>query len=78
MSVLKRQSPPRYKIAILTWLGVFPTITLLLHVLKPLLNNLPLVLRTLILTAVVVPLLTYIVMPWLTKLLQQWLFAQRR
>jgi hypothetical protein len=73
MSILQRQSPPLYKMTIVTWLGVFPTITLLLHFLEPLLNYLPLALRTLVLSTIMVPLLTYVVMPWLTKLLYRWL-----
>jgi hypothetical protein len=78
MSVLQRQSPQHYKITIVTWFGVFPTITLLLYLLGPLLDHLPLVIRTLVLSAIMVPLLTYVVMPWLTKLLHRWLFAQGR
>ncbi len=78
MSVLQRQSPQRYKITVVTWFGVFPTITLLLYLLGPLLDHLPLVIRTLVLSAIMVPLLTYVVMPWLTKLLHRWLFAQGR
>lgn len=67
--------PPRYKMALLTWLGIFPLITMLLALLGPVwLNHLPLVLRTLVLTAVLIPLMTYVVMPWLTQLFAQWLY----
>jgi uncharacterized protein len=76
MSVLKQQPPKRYKIMVITWLGVFPTITFLLSFLEPWLKNLPLVLRTLVLTVVMVPLLTYVVMPCLNKLLYPWLFRK--
>lgn len=67
--------PPRYKMALLTWLGIFPLITGILGLLGPIfLNGLPLVLRTLILTVVLVTLMTYVVMPWLTQLFSRWLY----
>ena len=67
--------PPRYKIALLTWLGIFPPITVLLWLLGPVfLDRLHLVIRTLILTAVLVPLMTYVIMPWLTRLFARWLY----
>ncbi len=67
--------PPRYKIALLTWLGIFPLITVLVWLLRPIfLNKLHLVLRTLILTAVLVPLMTYSIMPRMTQLFAQWLY----
>ena len=49
-------------------------ITALLALLGPFLNPLPLVLRTLVLTAVLVPLMTYVVMPRLTRLFTWWLY----
>ena len=67
-------TPPHYKITLLTWLGIFPLITALLALLGPFLNPLPLVLRTLVLTAVLVPLMTYVVMPRLTRLFTWWLY----
>lgn len=67
--------PPRYKIALLTWLGIFPLITGILALLGPVfLNSLPLLLRTLILTGVLVPLMTYVVMPQLTQWVAWWLY----
>ena len=67
--------PPRYKMALLTWLGIFPLITGILGLFGPLfLNGLPLLLRTLILTVVLIALMTYVVMPWLTQLFSRWLY----
>jgi antibiotic biosynthesis monooxygenase (ABM) superfamily enzyme len=42
--------PPRYKMAIVTWLGVFFTISILNRLLVPLLAELPVLLRTLLVT----------------------------
>lgn len=73
-----QRPPKRYKTALLTWVGVFPTITVLLYILSPLLAAWPLVLRTLTLSTIMVPLLTYIVMPPLNKWAQPWLFPRHR
>lgn len=66
--------PPRYKMALLTWVTIFPLITLVVVVLNPLLTGLPLVLRLAITTAVTVPLMTWVVMPRVTRLLHAWLY----
>jgi antibiotic biosynthesis monooxygenase (ABM) superfamily enzyme len=70
-------SPPRYKMAIVTWLAVFPLITLILTLFGPLLGLLPMLLRTLVLTAVMVSLMTYVIMPRLTRLFSFWLYPDR-
>ncbi|QIN78159.1 hypothetical protein GBA65_06150 [Rubrobacter marinus] len=71
-------SPPRYKMAVVTWLAVFPTITVIFLVLRPVLNALPLLLRTLLLTLIMVSLMTYVVMPRMTRLFAFWLYPERR
>lgn len=65
--------PPRYKMALVTWLAVFATTSVLSRLLAPMLSGLPLLLRQLISTGLVVVCLTYVVMPRLTRLLQRWL-----
>lgn len=65
--------PPRYKLALLTWIGVYPIITLLLAALGPATAAWPLPLRTLLLTAVMVPTLTWLVVPALTRFFRAWL-----
>ena len=70
-------SPPRYKMAIVTWLAVFPLITLILTLFGPLLGLLPMLLRTLVLTAVMVSLMTYVIIPRLTRLFSFWLYPDR-
>jgi antibiotic biosynthesis monooxygenase (ABM) superfamily enzyme len=66
--------PPRYKMAIVTWLGVFFTISILNRLLVPLLVGLPVLLRTLLVTGLTVALLTYVIMPCLTQLFHKWLY----
>ena len=52
----------RHKMVLLTWAGIYPTITLVLWLLLPtLLEYLPLPLMTLVVTGIVVPLMSYVV-----------------
>jgi antibiotic biosynthesis monooxygenase (ABM) superfamily enzyme len=66
--------PPPYKMAVVTWITIFPLITGLIVVLGPLLKDLPLVPRLAITTAITVPLMTWVVMPRVTRLLRRWLY----
>ena len=70
-------APPRYKMAVVTWLAVFPLITAIFVVFRPVLSQLPFLLRTLVLTLVMVTLMTYVVMPRMTRLFSFWLFPDR-
>jgi antibiotic biosynthesis monooxygenase (ABM) superfamily enzyme len=66
-------APPRYKMVVVTWLAVFPLITAILLLFGPLLSQLPMLLRTLVLTGVMVTMMTYVVMP----LVSLWLYPDR-
>ncbi|HEV8045586.1 MAG TPA: antibiotic biosynthesis monooxygenase [Rubrobacter sp.] len=70
-------APPRYKMVAVTWLAVYPLITLILVVFGPLLGLLPMLVRTLVLTAVMVTLMTYVIMPRMTRLFSSWLYPDR-
>jgi antibiotic biosynthesis monooxygenase (ABM) superfamily enzyme len=66
--------PPPYKMALLTWITIFPLITAIVAVTGPLLEELPLAARLGITTALTVPLMTWVVMPRVTRLLRGWLY----
>ncbi|MBP7407581.1 MAG: hypothetical protein KA941_02370 [Flavobacteriales bacterium] len=67
--------PPRWKIAVLIWLAIYPSITLLFFFFgKPLLL-IPLPLRTLAVTLILVPLMVFILLPAMQKLFKNWLNA---
>jgi hypothetical protein len=66
--------PPAYKMALLTWITIFPLITLVVIALDPLLEKLDLVPRLADTTAVTVPIMTWLVMPRITRLLRSWLY----
>jgi len=65
--------PPRWKMALVTLLGVYPVSLLIGLVLSPQLRKLPLALNLFIVSALIVMCLTWIVMPRLTRWLKAWL-----
>ena len=69
--------PPRYKMLIVTCLVAFPTLNVVNFLLQPL-QPLPLLLRTLIATVVLLTLMTYVIMPRMTKLFAGWLYPQTK
>jgi antibiotic biosynthesis monooxygenase (ABM) superfamily enzyme len=69
--------PPPYKMALLTWITIFPLITVIVVITGPRLAGLPLVPRLGITTALTVPLMTWVVMPRVTRLLRRWLYPSR-
>ncbi|SFH73685.1 antibiotic biosynthesis monooxygenase [Planctomicrobium piriforme] len=68
--------PPRWKMAVVTWLGVFPAVLLWSRLLSPRLTALHPVAVTAIVTMFVVITLAWVIMPWLTKLARPWLHAK--
>lgn len=69
--------PPKYKMALATFLGVFPVALLLNVILGPYIRHWPLVLSGALFNACVVLMLTWIVMPLVTRALHRWLFPHR-
>lgn len=67
------EHPPRWKMAIATWLGVWPTVYIVSQMVGPHLTPLPPWGASAIITMLVVAVLTWAVMPALTKLLRPWL-----
>ena len=66
-------APPRYKMALLSWVGAYAVITAILALLGPVMTTWPLVLKTLLLSVLMVVAMTWFVVPTLTKLFKQWL-----
>ena len=67
-------APPRYKMAVVTWIAVFPLASAIFAVTQPLLGGLPVVLCTLAFTLIMVTTMTYVVMPRMTRLFSFWLY----
>lgn len=65
--------PKKWKTALVIWIAIYPALTLLLALFGEYLVVLPLALRTLLMTAVLVPLLVFVLIPALHKVLGGWL-----
>lgn len=59
--------PSRHQLALMIWIAVFPTLTVLNLSLSSTLKDLPIVVRTLILVTVAVPIVIYGLMPQLQR-----------
>lgn len=68
--------PPRYRVALLTWPGICPLITAILALAGSHIAHLPVFVRSLVLTACVIPLMTWLVMPLLTRVTSTRLHGQ--
>lgn len=66
-------APPRWKMALLTWLGVTPTVYLFALAVGALLPQMPAILQTSIVTAAAVAILSWLIMPPLVRLFDRWL-----
>jgi antibiotic biosynthesis monooxygenase (ABM) superfamily enzyme len=71
---MSNSSPPRipppskHQLALMIWLAVFPTLTVLNLTVGPLLKDLPIVARTFVLATVAVPIVIYGLMSHLQRL----------
>jgi|Tabmets5t2r1_1033131.scaffolds.fasta_scaffold03267_5 antibiotic biosynthesis monooxygenase (ABM) superfamily enzyme len=59
--------------AVVVWLAIYPSLTFLLWLVGPRIASWALPLRTLALTAVLVPLMVYMLLPAVQRLLAPWL-----
>lgn len=65
--------PPRWKMTIVSWLGIFPTVAILLWLVAPALSHLPFLIRTGIFTALVAIAMSYVVMPRVSRWMAWWI-----
>jgi antibiotic biosynthesis monooxygenase (ABM) superfamily enzyme len=70
--------PTKHQLALMIWVAVFPTLTVLNLLLGDLLADTPSVLRTFVLATVAVPIVIYGVMPRLQRLRARLLIRQPR
>jgi antibiotic biosynthesis monooxygenase (ABM) superfamily enzyme len=74
--LLQRESrgmKPSWRSALIVWVAIYPTLTLLQLVMGDVLRKLPLPLATLVSTAILVPLMVFLLIPAASKLLGPWL-----
>lgn len=69
------RTPPRWKQAVSIGLGFLPLNVALMYAMNPVpgWGELPIWLRVLCTTLVLVPIMTYFVLPWVTRMLRPWL-----
>lgn len=67
--------PPRWKQAVITWLAVYPALTLTLALVGPFMETWPLPLRTLLVTLMLVPIVVYVLVPLLNRVFRGWLLS---
>lgn len=65
--------PARWKMAIVTWIGIYAIVMLLQVTLTPLISDWNFFLRNALFTILVTALATYVVMPQLVKVFRRWL-----
>jgi uncharacterized protein len=71
--------PPRWKMALVTWSGIFPLVLLASHTVTPLFASWwPQPLAVLGATGLIVAAMTWLVMPLLARLLAAWLYPAAR
>jgi antibiotic biosynthesis monooxygenase (ABM) superfamily enzyme len=65
--------PPRWRMTVVSWLGIYPTVAALLWFVAPLLAPLPFLIRTGLFTALVAFAMSYLVMPRVSRWMGWWL-----
>jgi len=65
--------PPKWKLTVVSWMGIFPLVTLCLGLIAPLLQTWPFIARIFVVTVLVVSLMSYVVMPRLVVWMAWWL-----
>lgn len=69
----KERQPKKWKSALLIWLFIFPAVTILSRLIFPLLADYPAIMRTLVMTIILVPLMAYWYIPFMNKQFFNWL-----
>ncbi|MFO7527856.1 MAG: antibiotic biosynthesis monooxygenase [Marinobacter sp.] len=68
--------PPKWKMTLVSWLALYPAVTLLFVLFGDILAQIPLLARTFLVTAVVMILMSYMLMPRMTRWFSPWLFPK--
>lgn len=66
--------PPRYKMAIVSWIAIYPLVILILEVLNPIVSHLNIPAKAAMITLIAIPTMTYILMPRMTQWFSRWLY----
>lgn len=69
--------PPKWKTAIVSAVGLYPVISIMPSILRPITGGLPFWLANLVSISIMMPLMTWVVMPQVTRLFRRWLYPNR-
>jgi len=69
-------APPKWKMAIVTFIAAYCISTLVNYILNPFLGRWPLLVSSIIINVILIVSLTYLAMPILSQLLQRWLYPR--
>lgn len=69
--------PPRYKMAVVTWVAITSLLMAFNFIMGPILIELSFVLRIIVTTSCIVLIMTYLWMPFITKLFKSWLYPKK-
>lgn len=69
--------PPKYKMTLVSWMALYPSVTLIFFFFGDLLAPIPLPLRTLMITGVLMLLMSYVLMPRFTRWFAFWLYPKK-
>ncbi len=75
-STRTKTPPPRYKMAIVSWLGIFPLVLILSNTVGPLAASIHPILAIVAVTMLVAAGMTWLVAPFLTRLFAFWLYPK--
>jgi len=67
------KQPAKYKMAILIWIAIYPSLNVLFFVLAKPLENYPIYIKTLVISLILVPAMVYVFLPFLSKTFKNWL-----
>jgi antibiotic biosynthesis monooxygenase (ABM) superfamily enzyme len=65
--------PNKFKMALLVWCAIYPTVTLIFFILGDFLATLHPLLKTLVVTVILVPLMVFVFLPFIIKRFGKWL-----
>ena len=69
--------PAKYKMTLVSWMALYPTVTLMFFLFGDILAKIPLLLRTLIITGILMVLMSYVLMPRFTRWFAFWLYPKK-
>ncbi len=66
------EQPKKWKVALLIWIFIYPMVTVLSRFLFPLLDGFAAPVKTLVMTAILVPIMAYWYIPFINKRFYKW------